>query len=217
MILGSDSHTRYGALGTMAVGEGGGELAKQLLQPTPMTSPIPASSPSTSPARPRPGVGPQDVALAIDPRGLRQRATSRTRCMEFVGPGIASMTIDYRNGVDVMTTETTCLSSHLGHRRGHARVSSPMHGRGDEYRELAPADVAYYDGCVEVDLSEVKPMIALPFHPSNAYTIDELNENLEDILHEVEVEAARSRSARSVDFSLTRQGRTTASSTSSRA
>ena len=134
---------------------------------------------------PRPGVGPHDVALAII-RAVFAKGYVKNKVMEFVGPGIASMTTDYRNGVDVMTTETTCLSSIWATDEDtHAFLT--MHGRGDDYRELKPADVAYYDGCVEVDLSSIKPMIALPFHPSNGFEIDELNENLEDILHEVEL------------------------------
>lgn len=151
-------------------------------------SPIPASSPSTSRA-PRVGVGPHDVALAII-RAVFAKGYVKNKVMEFVGPGIASMTTDYRNGVDVMTTETTCLSS-IWATDEDTRAFLTMHGRGDDYRELKPADVAYYDGCVEVDLSSIKPMIALPFHPSNGFEIDELKENLEDILHEVELEAAK--------------------------
>ena len=188
MILGSDSHTRYGALGTMAVGEGGGELAKQLLQDTYDVA-YPGVVAIYLTGAPRPGVGPHDVALAII-KAVFAKGYVKNKVMEFVGPGIASMNTDYRNGVDVMTTETTCLSS-IWATDEDTRAFLAEHGRGEEYRKLAPADVAYYDGCVEVDLSEVKPMIALPFHPSNAFTIDELNENLEDILHEVEVEAAR--------------------------
>ncbi len=188
MILGSDSHTRYGALGTMAIGEGGGELAKQLLQDTYDVA-YPGVVAIYLTGAPRPGVGPHDVALAII-REVFAKGYVKNKVMEFVGPGIASMTTDYRNGVDVMTTETTCLSSIWATDEDtHAFLT--MHGRGDEYRELKPADVAYYDGCVEVDLSSIKPMIALPFHPSNGFTIDELNENLEDILHEVELEAAK--------------------------
>ena len=198
MIIGSDSHTRYGALGTMAVGEGGGELAKQLLQDTYDVA-YPGVVAIYLKGAPRPGVGPHDVALAIV-RAVFAKGYVKNKVLEFVGPGIASMTTDYRNGVDVMTTETTCLSSIWATDEDtHAFLSE--HGRGDEYRKLAPADVAYYDGCVEVDLSEVKPMIALPFHPSNGFTIDELNENLEDILHEVEVEAARI-GGKKVNFSL---------------
>ena len=198
MIIGSDSHTRYGALGTMAVGEGGGELAKQLLQDTYDVA-YPGVVAIYLKGAPRPGVGPHDVALAIV-RAVFAKGYVKNKVMEFVGPGIASMTTDYRNGVDVMTTETTCLSSIWATDEDtHSFLSE--HGRGDEYRKLAPADVAYYDGCVEVDLSEVKPMIALPFHPSNAFTIDELNETLEDILHEAEVEAARI-GGKKVNFSL---------------
>ena len=188
MILGSDSHTRYGALGTMAVGEGGGELAKQLLRDTYDVAYLGVVAIYLTGA-PRPGVGPHDVALAII-RAVFAKGYVKNKVMEFVGPGIASMTTDYRNGVDVMTTETTCLSSIWATDEDtHAFLT--MHGRGDDYRELKPADVAYYDGCVEVDLSSIKPMIALPFHPSNGFEIDELNENLEDILHEVELEAAK--------------------------
>ncbi len=188
MILGSDSHTRYGALGTMAVGEGGGELAKQLLRDT-YDVVYPGVVAIYLTGAPRPGVGPHDVALAII-RAVFAKGYVKNKVMEFVGPGIASMTTDYRNGVDVMTTETTCLSSIWATDEDtHAFLT--MHGRGDDYRELKPADVAYYDGCVEVDLSSIKPMIALPFHPSNGFEIDELNENLEDILHEVELEAAK--------------------------
>ncbi len=188
MILGSDSHTRYGALGTMAVGEGGGELAKQLLRDTYDVA-YPGVVAIYLTGAPRPGVGPHDVALAII-RAVFAKGYVKNKVMEFVGPGIASMTTDYRNGVDVMTTETTCLSS-IWATDEDTRAFLTMHGRGDDYRELKPADVAYYDGCVEVDLSSIKPMIALPFHPSNGFEIDELNENLEDILHEVELEAAK--------------------------
>ena len=188
MILGSDSHTRYGALGTMAVGEGGGELAKQLLQDTYDVA-YPGVVAIYLKGAPRPGVGPHDVALAIV-RAVFAKGYVKNKVMEFVGPGIASMNTDYRNGIDVMTTETTCLSSIWATDEDtHAFLA--MHGRAADYRELKPADVAYYDGCVEVDLSSVKPMIALPFHPSNAFEIDELNENLEDILHGVEAEAAK--------------------------
>ncbi len=188
MIIGSDSHTRYGALGTMAVGEGGGELAKQLLQDTYDVA-YPGVVAIYLKGAPRPGVGPHDVALAII-KAVFAKGYVKNKVMEFVGPGIASMNTDYRNGVDVMTTETTCLSSIWATDEDtHAFLA--MHGRAADYRELKPADVAYYDGCVEVDLSSVKPMIALPFHPSNAFEIDELNENLEDILHGVEVEATK--------------------------
>ena len=188
MILGSDSHTRYGALGTMAIGEGGGELAKQLLKDTYDVA-YPGVVAIYLTGAPRPGVGPHDVALAIV-RAVFAKGYVKNKVMEFVGPGIASMTTDYRNGVDVMTTETTCLSAIWATDEDTCAFLTE-HGREGDYRELKPADVAYYDGCVEVDLSEVKPMIALPFHPSNGFTIDELNENLEDILHEVELEAAK--------------------------
>ncbi len=188
MILGSDSHTRYGALGTMAIGEGGGELAKQLLKDTYDVA-YPGVVAIYLTGAPRPGVGPHDVALAIV-RAVFKSGYVKNKVMEFVGPGIASMTTDYRNGVDVMTTETTCLSSIWATDEDTCAFLTE-HGREGDYHELKPADVAYYDGCVEVDLSEVKPMIALPFHPSNGFTIDELNENLEDILHEVELEAAK--------------------------
>ena len=188
MILGSDSHTRYGALGTMAIGEGGGELAKQLLRDTYDVA-YPGVVAIYLEGAPRPGVGPHDVALAII-REVFAKGYVKNKVMEFVGPGIASMTTDFRNGIDVMTTETTCLSSIWATDEDtHAFLAA--HGRGEDYKQLAPGDVAYYDGCVRVNLSEILPMIALPFHPSNGYTIAELNENLEDILHEVEVEAAR--------------------------
>ncbi len=188
MILGSDSHTRYGALGTMAIGEGGGELAKQLLRDTYDVA-YPGVVAIYLEGAPRPGVGPHDVALAII-REVFAKGYVKNKVMEFVGPGIASMTTDFRNGIDVMTTETTCLSSIWATDEDtHAFLAA--HGRGEDYKQLIPGDVAYYDGCVHVNLSEILPMIALPFHPSNGYTIAELNENLEDILHEVEVEAAR--------------------------
>ena len=188
MILGSDSHTRYGALGTMAIGEGGGELAKQLLHDTYDVA-YPGVVAIYLEGAPRPGVGPHDVALAII-REVFAKGYVKNKVMEFVGPGVASMTTDFRNGIDVMTTETTCLSSIWATDEDtHAFLAA--HGRGEDYKQLAPGDVAYYDGCVHVNLSEILPMIALPFHPSNGYTIAELNENLEDILHEVEVEAAR--------------------------
>ena len=188
MILGSDSHTRYGALGTMAIGEGGGELAKQLLRDTYDVA-YPGVVAIYLEGAPRPGVGPHDVALAII-REVFAKGYVKNKVMEFVGPGIASMTTDFRNGIDVMTTETTCLSS-IWATDEDTRAFLAAHGRGDDYKKLAPDDVAYYDGCVRVNLSEILPMIALPFHPSNGYTIAELNENLEDILHEVEVEASR--------------------------
>ena len=187
MILGTDSHTRYGALGTMAIGEGGGELVKQLLCDTYDVS-YPRVVAIYLKGAPRPGVGPQDIALAII-RAVFSNGYVKNAVMEFVGPGVSSMTTDYRNGVDVMTTETTCLTS-IWRTDEDTAAYLREHGRGSDFRPLDPASVAYYDGCVEVDLSAVEPMIALPFHPSNAYTIDELNGNLEDILHEVELRAA---------------------------
>ena len=183
MILGSDSHTRYGALGTMAVGEGGGELVMQLLCDT-YDIAYPGVVAIYLDGKPQPGVGPQDIALAII-GAVFKNGYVKNKVMEFVGPGVASMHTDYRNGVDVMTTETTCLSS-IWRTDEDTKQFLTMHGRPDAYKELNPADVAYYDGMVYVDLSTVKPMIALPFHPSHTYEIDELNANLGDILREVE-------------------------------
>ena len=188
MILGSDSHTRYGALGTMAVGEGGGELVKQLLEDTYDIN-YPEVIAVYLEGAPQPFVGPQDVALAII-GAVFQNGYVKNKVMEFVGPGVENMTTDYRNGVDVMTTETTCLSS-VWRTDEDTRAFLKLHGREEDYRELNPAPVAYYDGCVHVDLSKIRPMIALPFHPSNVYTIDELNENLSDILASVEQAAAK--------------------------
>ena len=187
MILGTDSHTRYGALGTMAVGEGGGELVKQLLRDTYDVA-YPGVVAVYLEGAPRPGVGPQDIALAIV-SAVFKNGYVKNKVMEFVGPGVSSMGTDYRNGVDVMTTETTCLSS-IWRTDEDTHAWLAEHGREGDYRQLDPAPVAYYDGCVRVDLSQVKPMIALPFHPSNAYTIEELNENLMDILAETEKRAA---------------------------
>ena len=200
MILGSDSHTRYGALGTMAIGEGGGELVKQLLENTYDVA-YPGVVAVYLTGKPRPGVGPQDIALAII-GAVFKNGYVKNKVMEFVGPGIKSMTTDYRNGVDVMTTETTCLTS-VWCTDDDTKAYLAKHGRADDYRELKPADVTYYDGLVYVDLSTVKPMIALPFHPSNAFEIDELNANLGDILHEVEKEAARLTEGKDIEFSLT--------------
>ncbi|WP_448946910.1 hydratase [Lachnoanaerobaculum sp.] len=188
MILGSDSHTRYGALGTMAIGEGGGELVKQLLQDTYDVN-RPEIIAIYLEGAPKAGVGPQDIALAIIGEVFKNGYV-KNKIMEFVGPGIASMTTDYRNGVDVMTTETTCLSS-VWETDEDTKKFLSVHGRVGDYKQLKPADVTYYDGVVYVDLSTIKPMIALPFHPSNVYEIDTLNENLEDLLHEVEVEAVK--------------------------
>ena len=188
MILGSDSHTRYGALGTMAIGEGGGELVKQLLCDTYDVA-RPEVIAIYLDGKPNPWVGPQDIALAII-GAVFKNGYVKNKVMEFVGPGVSTMSTDYRNGIDVMTTETTCLSS-IWRTDEDTKSFLTIHGRGDAYKELNPADVAYYDGVVYVDLSTVKPMIALPFHPSNTYEIDELNANLSDILHEVEQEAAK--------------------------
>ena len=198
MILGSDSHTRYGALGTMAIGEGGGELVKQLLRDTYDVS-YPGVVAVYLTGKPQPFVGPQDIALAII-GAVFKNGYVKNKVMEFVGPGVASMTADYRNGVDVMTTETTCLSS-VWRTDEETKAFLEAHGRGEDYRELNPAALAYYDGCVEVDLAAVKPMIALPFHPSNVYEIDELNANLGDILSGVEKEAEKVAGGRA-DYTL---------------
>ena len=186
MILGSDSHTRYGALGTMAMGEGGPELVKQLLCQTYDIN-MPGVVAIYLKGAPRPGVGPQDVALAIIGE-VFANGYVKNKVMEFVGPGVASLSADFRIGVDVMTTETTCLSS-IWQTDAKIEEFYAIHGRPEDYKELKPGNVAYYDGCVEIDLSEIKPMIAMPFHPSNTYTIDELKENLDDILADVEKRA----------------------------
>lgn len=186
MILGSDSHTRYGALGTLAMGEGGGELVKQLLSDT-YDIAYPGVVAIHLSGKPQPGIGPHDVALAII-GAVFAKGYVKNKIMEFVGPGVTSMTTDFRNGVDVMTTETTCLSS-IWRTDTDTRNFLAAHGREESWQPLDPANVAYYDGCVQVDLSAIRPMIALPFHPSNVYTIDALNENLTDILHGVDMEA----------------------------
>ena len=186
MILGSDSHTRYGALGTMAMGEGGGELVKQLLSQTYDIN-MPGVVAIYLKGEPRPGVGPQDVALAIIGK-VFANGYVKNKVMEFVGPGVAGLSADFRIGIDVMTTETTCLSS-IWQTDETIEEFYEIHGRKEDYKELKPGKVAYYDGCVEVDLSEIKPMIAMPFHPSNTYTIDELKANLYDILDDVEKKA----------------------------
>ena len=198
MILGSDSHTRYGALGTMAIGEGGGELAKQLLNKTYDVA-YPGVVAIYLTGAPVPGVGPQDVALAII-KAVFDNGYVKNKVMEFVGPGVASLSADFRIGVDVMTTETTCLSSIW---RTDAKVEEwyAIHGRPQAYKELNPEDGAYYDGAIEIDLSEIRPMIAMPFHPSCAYTIDEVNANLLDVLAETEKRAKVSFGDK-VNFSL---------------
>lgn len=186
MILGSDSHTRYGALGTMAMGEGGPELVKQLLSQTYDIN-MPGVVAIYLTGSPRPGVGPQDVALAIIGK-VFANGYVKNKVMEFVGPGVANLSADFRIGVDVMTTETTCLSS-IWQTDEKIQEFYEIHGRSEDYKELKPGETAYYDGCVEIDLSEIKPMIAIPFHPSNTYTIDELKANLDDILADVEKKA----------------------------
>ena len=186
MILGSDSHTRYGALGTMAMGEGGPELVKQLLNKT-YDIKMPGVIAIYLDGEPAKGVGPQDVALAII-GAVFKNGYVNNKVMEFVGPGVGKLSADFRIGVDVMTTETTCLSS-IWTTDEKIEEFYEIHGRKDDYSELAPGACTYYDGCVYVNLSEIRPMIAMPFHPSNVYTIDELNANLKDILHDVEQKA----------------------------
>ena len=186
MILGSESHTRYGALGPMAMREGGPELVKQLLCQTYDIN-MPGVVAIYLKGTPRPGVGPQDVALAIIGE-VFANGYVKNKVMEFVGPGVANLSADFRIGIDVMTTETTCLSS-IWQTDAKIEEFYAIHGRPEDYKELKPGNVAYYDGCVEIDLSEIKPMIAMPFHPSNTYTIDELKANLDDILADVEKRA----------------------------
>ena len=199
MILGSDSHTRYGALGTMAIGEGGGELAKQLLgrtydvaRPGVVAIYLTGSLPA--------GCGPHDVAIALVGK-LFKSGYVKNKVMEFVGPGIASLRQDTRNAIDAMTTETTCLSS-IWETDEVTRRFLAVHGRAADYKKLAPADLAYYDGVVEVDLSAIRPMIALPMHPSNAFTIEELNANLEDILHACEQDVQKLIGSKDVQLDL---------------
>ncbi len=198
MILGSDSHTRYGALGTMAMGEGGGELVKQLLSQT-YDIAMPGIVGVYLTGSPRKGVGPQDIALAIIGQ-VFDKGYVKNKVMEFVGPGVANLTMDYRIGVDVMTTETTCLSS-IWVTDAKTEEFYEIHGRKEEYKQLAPGQVAYYDGMIEINLDDIKPMIAMPFHPSNTYTIEELNANLMDILDDVEKRALVSLDGQ-VDFTL---------------
>ena len=198
MILGSDSHTRYGALGTMAMGEGGPELVKQLLNRTYDIN-MPEVVGIYLKGKPVKGVGPQDVALAII-GAVFEKGYVNNKVMEFVGPGVSNLSADFRIGVDVMTTETTCLSS-IWRTDDTIKEFYEIHGREDEYKELNPGAVTYYDGIVEVDLDKVKPMIAMPFHPSNTYTIEEVNANLEDILADVEKRALVSLDG-AVDYSL---------------
>ena len=198
MILGSDSHTRYGALGTMAMGEGGPELVKQLLGKT-YDIKMPGVIAIYLDGEPAKGVGPQDVALALIGATFKNGYVNN-KVMEFVGPGVEKLSADFRIGVDVMTTETTCLSS-IWKTDEKIKEFYDIHGRVDDYKELNPEAVAYYDGLVYVNLSEIKPMIAMPFHPSNVYTIDEVNANLADVLHDVEQRALVSLEG-AVDYSL---------------
>ena len=199
MILGSDSHSRYGALGTMAMGEGGPELVKQLLSRTYDIN-MPGVIAVYLTGKPQKGVGPQDIALAII-GAVFANGYVNNKVMEFVGDGVANLSADYRIGVDVMTTETTCLSS-IWTTDDKIKEFYEIHKRPESYKELKPADVAYYDGMVYVDLSTIKPMIAMPFHPSNVYTIEELNANLMDILDDVEKRALVSLDNNKVNYTL---------------
>ena len=198
MILGSDSHTRYGALGTIAMGEGGPELVKQLLNRTYDIN-MPGVIGIYLKGKPVKGVGPQDVALAII-GAVFEKGYVNNKVMEFVGPGVSNLSADFRIGVDVMTTETTCLSS-IWRTDDKIKEFYEIHGRSEDFKELNPGKVAYYDGIVEVDLDKIKPMIAMPFHPSNTYTIEEVNANLDDILADVEKRALVSLDG-AVDYSL---------------
>lgn len=200
MIIGSDSHTRYGALGTMAIGEGGGELVKQILGDT-YDIQYPKVVAVYLDGKPKPGIGPQDIALAIIGQVFKNGYV-KNKVMEFVGPGIKNLSTDFRNGIDVMTTETACLTS-IWQTDEDTKEFLTIHGRGGDYKQLQPDQVAYYDGAVYVDLSKVESMIALPFHPSNVYSIKALNENLFDILHEVEEDAKRLINNPNIDFKLT--------------
>ncbi|MCX4326614.1 MAG: hydratase [Lachnospiraceae bacterium] len=199
MLLGSDSHTRYGALGTMAVGEGGPELVKQLLGRT-YDIAMPGVVAVYLSGKPQKGVGPQDIALAII-GAVFSNGYVNNKVMEFVGDGIANLSADYRIGIDVMTTETTCLSS-IWATDSEIKDFYEIHKRPEDYKELKPDSIAYYDGMVYVDLSEIKPMIAMPFHPSNVYTIDELNQNMMDILDDVEKKALVSLDNNKIKFTL---------------
>ena len=198
MILGSDSHTRYGALGTMAMGEGGPELVKQLLNKT-YDIKMPSIVGIYLDGEPMKGVGPQDVALAIIGATFGNGYVNN-KVMEFVGPGVENLSADFRIGIDVMTTETTCLSS-IWKTDSAIKDFYDIHGRSEDYKELNPGEVAYYDGCIKIDLSTIRPMIAMPFHPSNTYTIEELNANLMDILDDCEKKALVSLDG-AVDFKL---------------
>ncbi|MEY8763968.1 MULTISPECIES: hydratase [Clostridium] len=199
MILGSDSHTRYGALGTLAIGEGGRELVKQLLSQTYDIS-YPEVIGIYLTGKPQKGIGPQDVALSIIGKVFKNGFV-KNKVMEFVGPGVENLSVEYRNGIDVMTTETTCLSS-IWRTDSKVRDYFELHGRKEDYKEMNPGDIAYYDGMICADLSEIKSMIAMPFHPSNVYTIEEFNANLYDILDKVEKDAWKRMSNKNLKFSL---------------
>ncbi len=200
MILGSDSHTRYGALGTMAIGEGGPELVKQLLSKT-YDITYPEITAIYLEGKPRPGVGPQDVALALIGAVFKNNFVNN-KVLEFIGPGIKNLTVDYRNGIDVMTTETTCLSS-IWCTDDAVHQYFANHNRPEAYTHLNPGPAAYYDGAVIIDLSQIEPMIALPFHPSNVYSIAELNRNTGDILRAVEIEGQSQMDNPAITFNLT--------------
>jgi aconitate hydratase len=199
MILASDSHTRYGALGTMGIGEGGPEIVKQLLERT-YDLPAPEVVAVVLDGQPIPGVGPQDVALALI-RAVFPSGFVKNKILEFIGPGVAGLPVDFRNGIDVMTTETTCLSS-IWQTDAAVEAWYRIHGRPEDYSLLKPEDVCWYDGIVELDLSRVEPMIALPFHPSNAWPIAELNKNAFDILRDVEIEGKRQMENPTLEFRL---------------
>lgn len=200
MILGSDSHTRYGALGTMAIGEGGPELVKQLLGRT-YDIKRPEVIAIYLTGKPKHGVGPQDVALAIE-KEVFATGFVKNKVMEFIGPGIASLSMDFRNGIDVMSTETTCLST-IWQTDTVVKDFLTIHGRPEAYREMKPADVTYYDGVVMVDLDSIESMIAMPFHPSNVYTIKEVNEGGTDLLREIEAKAIAQLDNKSLSLGLT--------------
>ncbi|MDR1907326.1 MAG: hydratase [Holosporales bacterium] len=203
MILGSDSHTRYGALGTLAVGEGGPELVKQIVERT-YDMPRPDIVAVYLKGSPRPGVGPQDVALAVI-REVFETGFVKNSVMEFVGPGVSNLSVDFRIGIDVMTTETACWSS-VWRTDELLKEYLAIHGRPRDYRKLDPAPLAWYDRAIVVELDKIKPMIALPFHPSNAYTIEELNSNLSEILHKVE-DDCRNQIGGAVNFSLLKKAK----------
>ena len=214
MILGSDSHTRYGAYGCLAIGEGGPELARQLLCKT-YDIAWPRVVAVCLTGAPRPGVGPQDVALALVGATFKNGAV-KNAVMEFFGPGVANLSMDYRAGIDVMTTETTCLSS-VWQTDEQTKTALTLLGRGDSYKEMIPADGAYYDGVITVELDQIEPMIALPFHPSNAYTIREFKANMRELLHQVDVDAAEQLGVKTpppcwIKYPAAASGRTRASS-----